>query len=343
MRKRLGRIGWIIWAILITGFTIKTNSDASGIKNNISADIFVGLVLFTWLPWIIRQKIKLGKAKRAARQKGDFENPILARNRKKSALNFIVALSIFSLSVVVINAETDKIALLDDQVLVQDKVITPTSPAKNTKVKAKSPGKTSTPLDTKYIQGDTGENLSFSLVGNKSGAPLVWKSCAPIKVYINPGTIDSAVEDTKKVLEYFNSFTHLNFVYSGSSAATPGSEFLAGKPGNVVLVAFVNPDAIADVEWNKMYAKDQTLGLGSYSTDGLDFYRGELSIKESYSSLKENQKFGVIAHELGHVIGLGHVAAQNDIMYPENSQDVVSTFNEEVTAYFNEHPGCSNG
>jgi predicted Zn-dependent protease len=92
-----------------------------------------------------------------------------------------------------------------------------------------------------------------------------------------------------------------------------------------------------------MYAKDQTLGLGSYSTDGLDFYRGELSIKESYSSLKENQKFGVIAHELGHVIGLGHVAAKNDIMYPENSQDVAGTFSEEVTGFFNEHPGCSNG
>jgi hypothetical protein len=343
MRKYVGRIGWLIWAILITGFTVKTNSDASGIKNNISADIFVGLVLFSWLPWVIRQKLKLSQAKKAARQKGDFENPILARNRKKSALNFAVALVIFSFSVAVISAETDKIALLDDQVLVQDKEVTSASPTKNSKVKSKSPTQTSTPFDTKYIQGDTGEKLSFSLVGNKSGAPLVWKSCAPIKVYINSGTIDSAVEDTKKVLEYFNSFTRLNFVYSGSSAATPGSDFLAGKPGNVVLVAFVNPDAIPDIEWNKMYAKDQTLGSASYNTVDLDFYRGELSIKESYRSLKENQKFAVIAHELGHVIGLGHVTTKNDIMYPENSQDVANAFSEEVTGFFKEHPGCNNG
>jgi hypothetical protein len=156
---------------------------------------------------------------------------------------------------------------------------------------------------------------------DQSGKPVTYDPCHPIDYVINPAGAPadylSFIEPAIKAAQHASG---LKFVYRGTTSATSDSRQRHTSTRQPVVIAFPtaldSPKATADA-----------VGLGGSTAIVVNgavrphYVTGAIALLSSWfnrqSALhRTDAEQGVVMHELGHVLGLGHVQDPGQLMYP---------------------------
>jgi hypothetical protein len=161
------------------------------------------------------------------------------------------------------------------------------------------------------------------------GHPLRLNPCEPVRYTINPdGAPDGAVADVQEAFRRVGADTGITFEYVGPTTESHqrigGSGRQSYQPnryGNQwapILVSFTTEDQEPVLDGN-------VLGYGgstSYWTSSSDpaYVTGEIVLDRDLSLVRPGFGAGMtrgnlVEHELGHVVGLDHVADRSELMY----------------------------
>lgn len=151
------------------------------------------------------------------------------------------------------------------------------------------------------------------------GEPVRYDPCAPIHVVVNPRTaIEGADEMLTQALDSVSAATGLTFVDDGFTDELPSGQ-RGSVPGSQdpVLIAWSDPDeaddlggSVAGIGGSVSVRGSEWFDTGAVTLDGpqlADVLRGP----SGWASAR-----GVVLHELGHMVGLGHVDAEDELMQP---------------------------
>ena len=189
------------------------------------------------------------------------------------------------------------------------------------------------------------------------GRPLRFNPCAPVRYTINPdGAPAGAIADVQEAFRRGGQQVGITFEYVGPTTETHQRIGGSGRPsyqpnryGDAwapVLVSFANEDAEPVLDGN-------VLGYGgstSYWTSSTDpaYVTGEIVLDRDLSLVRPGfgpgmTRGNLIEHELGHVIGLDHVADRSDLMYASissRSPDGYGPGDEAGLAQLGRSAGC---
>jgi hypothetical protein len=186
-------------------------------------------------------------------------------------------------------------------------------------------------------RGAAASNTSkgYRLLHNADGSVVRWNPCAPVRYQVNLAQAPrSALRDVQESIRLISKATGISFVYAGTTTAVPQQSYGAqARPWDNVTPPLV-------IAWARA-------GKGAGRTDALSGGRDELGVggwrsawwsdasgkhaprivtgyvivnSAANSRLPAGFSAGargsVLLHELGHVMGLDHVADSHQLMYP---------------------------
>jgi hypothetical protein len=173
------------------------------------------------------------------------------------------------------------------------------------------------------------------LVTRPDGSPVTWDPCRPIHYVIRP---DGAPEGGDALVQWafrqISAATGLSFVDDGPISEAPNTERASFQPDRYgdrwapVLIAWSNP-----VEWPLL--ADGVLGragpapFGLVGRDNERFVSGQAVFNGPELDLQlrtgdDNKTRAVLLHELGHLVGLGHVTDPYQVMFESNAYPLPS-------------------
>jgi Matrixin len=168
------------------------------------------------------------------------------------------------------------------------------------------------------------DSYTFLQHQSQSRAPVTYSSCKPIRVEINLDGAQDQAEAKQVILEAMGEISaasHLNLVFTGVTRRRPHyPDSTLTVEGGVwpVLVAFATPTEVPDLAGNV----DGVGGSAWIEQNGRRTYvSGQVALdKAQVNSMLagydgHDRVKGVVMHELGHVLGLGHVADPRQVMY----------------------------
>ncbi|HWU31838.1 MAG TPA: matrixin family metalloprotease [Marmoricola sp.] len=155
---------------------------------------------------------------------------------------------------------------------------------------------------------------------DQAGDPVTYDPCKPLKYVVNPaGAPVNYLSFIEPAIQKVQKASGLKFVYVGLSGDTWQTRRSA-EVGEPILISFPN-------SLDRSVAQADTVGLGGsteVSVAGIvqpHYLTGSVSLLSSW--FNEESSIGataaeesVVMHELGHVLGLGHVQHRDEVMYP---------------------------
>jgi hypothetical protein len=157
---------------------------------------------------------------------------------------------------------------------------------------------------------------------DSAGNPVTYDPCKPIHYVINPeGAPADYLSFVQPAVQRAQAATGLEFVYDGVSSETFAQHAEATKAESV-LISF--PATL-----DPTIATGDTVGLGgsTYLDSGvtlhLHYVTGQIGLLRSWfneasAEHRTQAEQAVVMHELGHVVGLGHVPDPTQLMYSKN-------------------------
>lgn len=156
-----------------------------------------------------------------------------------------------------------------------------------------------------------------------AGDPVTYDPCKPIHYVINPdGAPGDYLTFIQAAVGAAQRASGLQFIYDGITTDTWADRQKGDQPGPV-LIAFTptldSPKATKD-----------TVGLGGSTLLKLNgqvlphYVTGAIALKRDWfrqesAEHRIGEERAVVMHELGHVLGLGHVEDKHQVMYPSSS------------------------
>ena len=185
-----------------------------------------------------------------------------------------------------------------------------------------------------------------------NGSPVRWNPCEPIHYQTNlTGAPQDEFADVEEATRRVTAATGIRFVYDGPTNALPpgisDAPHVRTPPGQTsapLLIAWLDHE-----EWLDIGGTDRevALALPIPESDGFYYDTGFVAVNGTQHLLPG---FGVgptwgpvILHELGHIMGLGHVRGTDELMNPKENP-IVTDFQRgdlEGLEILGRHTACA--
>jgi hypothetical protein len=172
-------------------------------------------------------------------------------------------------------------------------------------------------LGCKTVAVGRGATTSYSFMATSNGTPVKWNACQDVHYTTRTSTAYSgALADVQAALAQVSAYTGLHFVYDGEVSTVPTVSY--GQTGGPLLIGFV------DAAESDLYtgAPLSVVGIAGswYNSPGTTYHSGRVALERTrllaLPRTGPASRTVVIMHELGHAIGLGHIADVTQIMNP---------------------------
>jgi hypothetical protein len=176
---------------------------------------------------------------------------------------------------------------------------------------------------------------AFILRG-RDGSPIRWDPCGPIRYVVNDRYATAgALDDVREAVRRVSEATGVRFAYEGTSDRTPDQTidvqfqtFTGGQKAYLPLLIAWVPHRVFRLDVD---AEDAVAFGLPFRGDGVNadtYMSGVIAVDagdDAPPGFDERYSRGVILmHELGHIMGLGHVDSPHEIMWsPEVDPDVM--------------------
>jgi hypothetical protein len=178
------------------------------------------------------------------------------------------------------------------------------------------------------LAGEPEHGTDFAFLGRApSGDPVRWNPCDPIHYVVNASLAPTgSLEDVHEAIRRISDATGIAFAYDGLSDEEPSAfrkPFMPDRYGTrwaPVLIGWVDPDA-SDIPFEDAHGTASAVASPQFPYG----MASDLYVSGWIAMNREDPNppgFGapgeqgpVLLHELGHVMGLGHVPAFGEIMH----------------------------
>lgn len=182
-----------------------------------------------------------------------------------------------------------------------------------------------TRLGTPPVVPDGGTYAFLHHQRGKPGEPVAWDPCREIEYVVNPdGAGPGEVELVHAAIEQTSRATGLRFRDAGTTDRRPnwGAASPRSARDDPILIAWARESEVPELAGD-------TAGIGGAvavpAPNGVVRYTSGMVTLDIDAFLligvradSDGQKRAVILHELGHLVGLDHVASTEELMHDEN-------------------------